>query len=133
MLLTEDDFLSNLYPGEVKDISSYATASARIKAAISDHVCDLLSRGISVVLDFPGNTVKQRKWFRSLIDRTGASHRLHFIDASDDCCKRQLATRSQELPPDSPFTSDAEFDAITLYFEKPSDNERFEVVTYERN
>jgi len=28
-----------------------------------------LSKGVSVVLDFPGNTKVQRAWFRELIER----------------------------------------------------------------
>jgi hypothetical protein len=37
--------------------------------ALGPHVCALLSKGISVVLDFPGNTRAQRAWFRELFER----------------------------------------------------------------
>jgi len=32
------------------------------------------------------------------------------------------------LPPESKFTTDAEFDAITIYFQPPMPNEEFNVV-----
>ena len=47
--------------------------------------------GLSVVLDFPGNTRRQRAWFRRLIDDAGAEHELHFIDAGRTFLSRSLA------------------------------------------
>ena len=95
-------------------------------------MCELLSKGISVVLDFPGNTPAQRAWFRELFEHAGVGHELHFIDASDALCKRQLEERSKDLPPDSPWTTDASFDAITVYFRPPTADEAFNVVRHER-
>ena len=132
VLLVLDDFLERLYPGQVVDVASFVTYSTRIKDALAPHVCSLLSMGISVVLDFPGNTRKQRAWFRQLCEQAGAEHELHFIDASNDVCKRQLRERSKDLPPGTTWTTDGEFDAITAYFEPPSADEDFNVVDHER-
>jgi fido (protein-threonine AMPylation protein) len=85
-----------------------------------------------VVLDFPGNTRKQRAWFRQLYQQAGAGHELHFIVASDDVCKRQLRERSRDLPPGTGWTTDADFDAITAYFEPPAADEGFNVLHHER-
>jgi hypothetical protein len=87
---------------------------------------------VSVVLDFPGNTTAQRAWFRELFERADAEHELHFVDASDALCKRQLTDRSKHLPSGTPWTTDAEFDAITVYFQPPSVDEAFNVVRHER-
>jgi hypothetical protein len=57
---------------------------------------------------------------------------LHFVDASDSLCKSQLKDRSQNLPPGTPWTTDAEFEAITVYFQPPSGDEGFNVVRHER-
>jgi hypothetical protein len=46
-----------------------------------------LREGLSVVLDFPANTVKWRSWMRSLIDQAHVAHELHFLDVSDAICK----------------------------------------------
>lgn len=132
VLLVEDEFLERLYPEEIKAISDYVSCSSRIRNALAPHIASLLSKGIPVVLDFPGNTRAQRTWFRQLIERAGADHELHFIDASDELCKRQLRKRSEGLPAGSRWTTDAEFDAITAYFEPPSIEEGFNVIRHGR-
>jgi predicted kinase len=60
VLLVQDDFLDALFPGEITDIPAFFKCSSRLKNALTPHVCALLSKGISVVLDFPGNTKTQR-------------------------------------------------------------------------
>jgi predicted kinase len=132
VLLVQDDWLSHLFPGEILDVPDYLRCSARLNAALTPLIVSLLSRGTAVVLDFPGNTTKQRAWFRQLIEAAGVEHELHFIDASDDVCKRQLRERSAGLPDGTPWTTEAEFDAITAYFQPPTVEERFNVIRHER-
>lgn len=132
VLLVEDEWLAVLYPEEIQDIPAYVRYAARLKRVLQAHIETLLARGVSVVLDFPANTVEQRKWFRQLIAATGAAHVLHFIDVPDAVCKRQLQQRSAGLPPGAAFTSEAEFDAVTRYFQAPEAEEGFHVVTYSR-
>jgi predicted kinase len=132
ILLVQDEFLDALFPGEITDIPGYIRCSSRVKSALAPHVCALLSKGISVVLDFPGSTKAQRVWFRELIERAEVEHELHFVDASDELCKRQLADRSKSLPAGAPWTSEAEFTAITAYFQAPSEDEHFNVIRHER-
>jgi predicted kinase len=127
-LLVLDDLLERLYPDQIVDIASFVTYSARLRDALSPHICSLLSMGISVVLDFPGNARNQRSWFRHLCQQAGAEHELHFIEASNEVCKRQLRERSRDLPPGTRWTADAEFDAITAYFEPPAADEGFNVI-----
>jgi predicted kinase len=132
VLLVQDELLDHLFPCEIIDIPGFVRYSTRLKNALGPHVCALLSMGVSVVLDFPGNTRAQRAWFRELCERAGARHELHFIDASDALCKRQLRGRSKGLPEGAPWTTDAEFDAVTAYFQPPSEDEKFHVVRHER-
>jgi predicted kinase len=132
VLLVQDEFLDSLFPGEITDIPGFVKYSSRLKDALAPHICSLLAKGISVVLDFPGNTRAQRAWFRQLFEAADAEHELHFVDASDDWCKRQLEDRSKDLPPGTAWTTDAEFEAITAYFQPPSDDEGFNVVHYKR-
>jgi predicted kinase len=132
ILLVQDDFLEHLWPGEITDIPEFIDRSARLKNALAPHICALLSKGISVVLDFPGNTKAQRAWFRELFERSSIEHELHFVDASDDLCKRQLKDRSRHLPPGTAWTTEAEFEAVTAYFQPPSEEEGFNVVCHER-
>lgn len=132
VLLVEDEFLERLFPGLIADVAAYVTYSSRVREALGPHIVALLSMGVSVVLDFPGNTRKQRAWFRRLIDDAGAGHELHYIDATDTLCIRQLRHRSRDLPPDSPWTGEAEFQAVTAFFEPPAAEEGFNVVRHER-
>ena len=132
VLLVQDDFLDALFPGEITDIQGFVKCSSRLQHALTPHVCALLSKGISVVLDFPGNTKAQRAWFRDLIERANVAHELHFIDASDALCKSQLRDRSKTLPAGSPWTTDADFEAISRYFQPPSEDEKFNVIRHER-
>jgi predicted kinase len=132
VLLVQDELLSKLFPGEVVDIPSFIQYSSRLNDALAAHIGSLLSKGISVVLDFPGNTRTQRAWFRELFEHANAGHELHYVDVTDELCKRQLRKRSQEMAEGSAFTSDAEFDAITKYFQPPADDENFNVIRHQR-
>ncbi len=132
ILIIEDQWLSQLYPKEITNIPEYLKYSTRLKNLMSDHICSLLSRGISVVVDFPGNTIDQRNWFRNIFERSNVHHTLHFVDSSDAVCKLQLKGRSRDREGEA-FTSEEEFDAISKYFQPPSDSEGFNIVRYERN
>lgn len=132
VLLVQDEFLDHLFPGEIIDIPDFVRCSTRLKNALGPHVCALLAKGMSVVLDFPGNTRAQRAWFRELIERADAAHELHFVDAPDALCKRQLKERTTHLPAGAPWTTEAEFDAVTAYFQPPFEDEGFNVVRHER-
>lgn len=133
VLLVQDDFLSALFPGEITDIQGFIRCSSRLKNALTPHVCALLSQGISVVLDFPGNTKAQRAWFRDLIERANVAHELHFVDASDAFCKSQLRERSMGLAGGTPWTRDEDYEAMTAYFQAPSEDENFNIVRHERD
>jgi predicted kinase len=132
VLFVQDDFLDSLFPGEITDIQGFVRCSSRLKDALRPQICALLSKGISVVLDFPGNTKTQRAWFRQLIEGTNVEHELHFVDTSDTLCKAQLRDRSKGSPAGTPWTTDADFDAMNVYFHPPSDDEKFNVVRHER-
>jgi predicted kinase len=132
VLLVQDEFLDHLFPDEITDMPGFVRYSSRLRNALGPHVCELLTNGISVVLDFPGNTKAQRAWFRQLFERANAQHELHFVDASDALCKRQLRARSKDVPAGTPWTTDAEFEAITGHFQPPSEAEGFNVIRHER-
>jgi predicted kinase len=61
VLLVQDEFLERLFPGEIVDIAGYVKCSSRLNNALEPHICSLLSKGISVVLDFPGKSGKDRQ------------------------------------------------------------------------
>ncbi len=122
--IAEDHWLKRLYPGEINTIADYVRLAARLRETIAPHVEDLLRTGLSIVLDFPANTVANRAWMRGIIDRSGARHVLHHLDVPDAVCRARLRTRNAAGEHDFAAT-DAEFDAVTAHFVPPTDAEGF--------
>lgn len=125
--LAEDAWLARLYPGEIVTVEDYVRCAARLREAMMPHVENLLRAGLSVVLDFPANTRANRAWMRSIIDRSGAQHRLYWLDVPDEVCRARLRQRNAAGTHDF-AASDAEHDAITAYFVAPQADEGFEIV-----
>ena len=130
ILIVEDIWLSKLFPDEIIDIQSYIKYSARLKPIISEHILNLLNIGISVVLDFPANTVNQREWFTKIIHESQAKHTLHYVNTSDDTCLKQLEIRNRNKLAGTAFTSNEEFYEISQYFQEPATSENFIIKTY---
>ena len=65
LLITMDHWMSLLFPTENRTIEDFARLSARLRAAMGPHIVDILRQDLSVVLDFPANTVILRSWMRS--------------------------------------------------------------------
>lgn len=129
VLISEDAWTSRLYPEELKTVADYAKYARRLREAMGPHVATLLEAGLSVVLDFPANTVANRQWMRGIFEAAGAQHRLHLLDLPDAACKQRLHRRNAGGAHD--FTvSDAEFDLITSYFVRPTAAEGFDTIVY---
>lgn len=127
LILSEDNWLAQLYPDDIKNIADYVRCASNLRVAIGAHVTDLLRIGVSVVLDFPANTVANRKWMRSLIDSAESEHALYFLDVSDDKCLARLHARNTSGT--HPFVvADTEFDLITSYFVAPQQEEGFNII-----
>jgi predicted kinase len=132
ILLIQDELLDALFPGLVRNVASYLEYSARINRMVAPQAAAILSKGVSVVLDFPANTRHQRAWFRGIIDSAGVAHELHYLDTDEATCKAQLKARSAHLPPGSPWTTEADFDLISSHFRPPTEDEGFNVVVHRR-
>src|SRR5713101_341960 len=129
LLITEDHWTSNLFSDDLRTIDDYARYSARLRAAMAPHVVDILRQGLSVVLDFPANTVRNREWMRSLIAQADVAHELHHLDVPDTICRQRL--RQRNAGGAHPFqVSDAEYDQFTRYFVAPGPDEGFNVVVH---
>jgi predicted kinase len=129
LLISEDAWLARLYKDEQKTVSDYIRHARRLRAATTGLIEDVLRAGLSVVLDFPANTVATRRWMRSLFENAGAAHHLHYLDVADAVCKTRLYQRNAAGTHD--FTvSDAEFDEITRMFVPPGEDEGFDVTVY---
>jgi predicted kinase len=129
ILLAEDAFLAPLFGPEMKTLQDYVSASARLKEALRPLILQMLAQGLTLVLDFPANTVGQRAWLRGLIEASGCNHTLHYLDLSDQTCKARLRVRNQQGT--HPFTlTDQQYDDLARYFVPPSQEEGFEIVAH---
>ncbi|MCU1752102.1 AAA family ATPase [Pseudomonas sp. 6D_7.1_Bac1] len=130
ILVSEDRWLSKLYPEEIHSVTDYVRCARRIREVLGPLVVSMLTAGVCVVLDFPANTVSDREWLRTLADRSHAQHCLHYLDVDDETCRARLRARNAEGDHDFAAT-EAEFDLITSYFNVPGAEEGLVVVVHE--
>lgn len=129
VLIAEDPWLHALYDGQMSTLADYVQCSARLRAAMGPHVVALLENGVSVVLDFPANTVETRRWMRDILARVAAEGRLHLMTADDDLCLTRL--RERNARGDHPFApSEEQFHQISAHFAPPTPDEGFTVVKH---
>jgi predicted kinase len=129
VLITMDDWMSILFPTENRTIEDFTTLSARLRAAMGPHVVDILRQGLSVVLDFPANTLRWRDWMRSLITEANVAHELHILDVPDVICKERL--RERNAGGKHPYRVDeATYDQFMSYFVLPTIDEGFNVIVH---
>jgi predicted kinase len=129
LLIAEDHWTSNLFADDLKTIDDYARYSARLRAAMGPHVVAILHQGVSIVLDFPANSPRQRDWMRSLIAQSAAAHELHLLDVPDAVCLQRL--RDRNAAGEHPFqVTDAEYQQFTQHFAPPRPDEGFNVVIH---
>jgi predicted kinase len=130
VLVCEDIWLQRLYPEEITDFDSYLKYSARLKSVVGPHVEAMLKHGLSIVLDYPANTLRARAWVWEIFEAAQANHVLHFVDTPNDRCLEQLERRNQEKPVGSVEMSAEQFEAITVLFVAPQKHEGFKVRLY---
>jgi len=125
VLISEDEWLAALFPGEINDFNDYIRYSSRLKPVLKAHVEQVLLAGTSVVLDFPGNTHKQRAWFKDIYSQHGIPHELYYLSVDDETCLKQLKQRQKEQPERAQFDTEEVFRMVTDYFEPPEESEAF--------
>lgn len=129
VIVSEDDWLSRLFGSEMASVEDYIRCAAKLRAATAPHVVALLKEGVSVVLDFPANTLANRAWMRGISEAAGAAHRLHWLDVPDEVCRTRLRRRNAAGAHEFAAT-DAQFDQITAYFVQPTAEEGLEIVVH---
>ena len=122
ILLSEDTWLAQLYPGEILSIADYLRCAQRIRGVLGPLVINLLESGVNVVLDFPANTLANREWLLGLAQAAEVPHRLHYLELDDATCRARLHARNARGDHDFAAT-DAEFELITQHFCVPSEEE----------
>lgn len=131
VLLSEDEWLSTLYPDQISSFDDYLKFSNKLKPLIKKHVVNILETGTNVVMDFPANTVEQREWFKALASK--AKYKLIYLKVSNEICLKQIAQRSIDSPERSAFDNESVFQKVTKYFEEPKEIENLNIEIIERN
>ena len=131
VLLCEDEWLVRL-EAEIASFEDFRKHARRLRAAVGPHVVELLRLGLSVVLDFPANTVKDRAWIRSLFEAAAAAHELHVIEVPDDVCKMRLRIRNETKPEGLYFghVPEAFFAPVSSLLVPPAEDEGFNIVRH---
>ncbi|WP_267425067.1 ATP-binding protein [Methylobacterium sp. GC_Met_2] len=129
VVIAEDHWLARLYPDAQTCLADYARNAARLRDAMGPHIVSLLSLGVSVVLDFPANTLTNRAWMRTLFEAAGVAHQLHVFDVPDAVCKARLLRRNAEGTHDFTVT-EADFDLVSRYVVPPAPEEGFDLVIH---
>lgn len=128
VLLSEDEILEQFYPNQIKTFDDYLTYSNRIKPFIKNHVQNLLRVGTNVVMDFPGNTQKQRKWLSNMTSKINVSHKLIYLNISDETCLQRLKQRNIENPERANFDTLETFNYVNQFFEEPNESEGLNIL-----
>ncbi|TDK47491.1 AAA family ATPase [Antarcticimicrobium luteum] len=130
VVIAEDEWLAALYGDQMTSIADYVRCAANLRGVVKPHVVALLGAGVSVVLDFPANTVETRQWMRGIVEASNAAHLLHYLNVPEDVCKARL--RARNARGDHPFSvTDEEFDQLSRHFVPPSEDEGFDIVTHQ--
>lgn len=128
VLLSEDEWIASLYPHQVTSFEEYLKFSAQLKPMMKKLVQNVISTGTNVVLDFPGNTQKQRKWFLAMASEINANHQLIFLNLNNDQCLRQITQRRSEQPERAAFDTEETFIQVTKFFEEPEVSEGLNIL-----
>lgn len=118
-MLSEDDWLSQLYPNEITTFDDYLKYSKLIKPLLKEHIQRILKVGSNVVLDFPGNTKAQRSWLLSIATEIKANHELIFLNIDDEKCLERINKRRIEEPSRQNFDTKETFEYVSSFFEEP--------------
>ncbi|MCP8899528.1 AAA family ATPase [Gilvimarinus xylanilyticus] len=127
VLLSEDEWLAALYPGQIASLADYVRMSGRLKGQVTTLVQSMLLAGVDVILDFPANTRAQRQWFRDIFTEVGAEHRLVYLEQTDDICLQRIRKRRRTEPGREQTDTPDMFAQVSHYFEPPGAEEGFNI------
>lgn len=133
VLISEDEWLSSLYPNQITSFDDYIKFSAQLKPLVKTHVQNILNTGVNVVMDFPANTKNQRTWFTHLVLEIEAKSELIYLKVNDELCLKQIAKRRIEQPAREKFDTEEMFYHVTKYFEEPNASEVTNFKVVEKN
>lgn len=133
VLLSEDEWLTSIYPNSIHTLDDYIEYSGRLKPQMKKMVQSILTSGANVVMDFPANTIPQREWFKSIFSEIQAPHELIYIEKPNEICLEQIEKRRIEHPERAATDTTEMFDLVTKYFVAPISDEGFNITVVSEN
>jgi adenylate kinase family enzyme len=127
VLISEDDWLSTHFPGQINTFNDYLEKSRLVRPFVKSLIQSILCAGANVVMDFPANTVSQRKWFRVTTDEIAAPLELIYLNTEEALCLKRVLERRKELPERAIFDNEDTFRQVTAFFEEPSEAEGIKI------
>jgi predicted kinase len=127
VLISEDEWLATLYPGEISTFDEYLHFSKRLKPLVQARIENILRTGTTVVMDFAANSERQRKWFKQIISNAESPYEFYYLKVSDEICLKQIAKRQTEQPERAIFDTEAVFNQVNKYFESPHESEGLKI------
>lgn len=89
-----------------------------------------LKTGTSVIIDDGFWYKKQRDEMRQTLKDIGALAKFYYIDTPVEMMKKRTVKRSENLPIDSYFITEQEFNDYLKIFQPPTEDEAFELIKY---
>ncbi len=132
VLISEDDWLNTLYPGEINNFDDFLVRHRKLLNLLQTHVEQILTSGSSVIMDFPANTIDSRQWYVNLAKNASAAHQAIYLKASDEKCLMQIANRRIEQPDRAKFDTPETFAMVNQYFEEPLESEHLILLVIEQ-
>ena len=130
VLIAEDAWLNDLFSDQMSSGPDYVRCAAKLRIAMGPHIASLLNAGVSVILDFPANTVENRDWMRGILSATGAAHRLHVLATPDEVCLARLRERNARGEHAFAVT-DEQLRRFSRHFVAPSPDEGFDLEVHQ--
>lgn len=128
--MSEDEWLSFLYPNQIATFEDYLKFSAQLKPLVKKHVQNIWSVGTDVVMDFPANTQRLLKWFLDMASEVNANHQLIFLNLNNEQCLRQIEQRRIAQPERAAFDTEEVFIHVTKFFEAPEAAEGLNILEF---
>lgn len=129
VLVAQDRLMAALYPGEIATMDDYARVAPRLRTAMEPLLVDMLRSGVSVVLDWPANTVRVRGWMRSILVASGADHELHLLEPEDGERRRRVFERNASGAHEY-VVDEATLALFDRHFEPPTPAEGLRIVRH---
>ena len=123
---TPDEWMLKLYPFSIKneEFDSYYYLCCDIAWEIAK---EFIKRNIDVILDFGFWKKSDRMKYTGLVKKTEADYKLIHVDCAESTIRERLRKRNDNLPHGCFYITEETFNFFAPGFERPGNDETFEL------